>query len=211
MPTPHVNPDDFQSPLTQHPDFLNKLGLVTAEVSIMELRLAALLAKVSGLSHQLAEAIYFTPKAAIPRIDIVRNVCQIVHGKNTAAQTDHKKALDKATAAMGRRHQLIHSLFAANEDDIFLVTGADKGSRDATPLAKDHLDSLIRDIRIVNGLLHHLSMHRLTVFEPSAYKKIGSDPDQWIGPDGIVIVLQPGQTLEWHLERASRPVDERPD
>jgi hypothetical protein len=63
--------DNYRSPLERRPKFVKAIGMISIENSSLEVLLAELFAALLGIHGEFGILIYFTPKAAIPRLDMI--------------------------------------------------------------------------------------------------------------------------------------------
>jgi hypothetical protein len=62
------------SPLENHPQHVQAIGMLSVEIGVAELLLGKLLGALLGLAHDLGEIIYMTPKSYTGRLEILENV-----------------------------------------------------------------------------------------------------------------------------------------
>jgi len=95
----------------------------------LDLSLSVLLSALLDIPIRVAEAIYFTPKAAIARVDILANTVEAKFAfatshedpdirKQYEAELAHIRALVKRSkASIGKRHAVMHDLWGASGAD----------------------------------------------------------------------------------------------
>ncbi len=147
--------------MVKHPDHVHSIGMMTIEIAEMELHLARLLGRLIGQAVQVGEALYFTPKAAIPRIDFICNVAPLVLKKNPNKLKAVQALAETAKKLMGKRHNLIHNRFKVDGGAISTVR-YEKGvpTSEGIPIGK--LTKLVDDIRILNIKLIDLAEYGST-------------------------------------------------
>src|SRR5437762_8836446 len=101
-------PDKYRSPLERRPKFVKAIGMISIENSSLEVLLAALL----GIHGEFGILIYFTPKAAIPRLDMIDNVTEPSLAGNPELVAKIRAIVKRAKTAIGRRHDVMHTLWA---------------------------------------------------------------------------------------------------
>lgn len=140
----------FRSSLEAHPDYVNAIGMITIEVGNMELALDQLLARMLGVGPDISAALYFTPKGAMARVEMMLNVANIAYAKDAYSLSQVKNLLLRARTVMGKRHSIIHDTWSLTEDGSSVQRASNptkKGSTTPTPLKA--LTALIDDARRV--------------------------------------------------------------
>ncbi|MDH2352159.1 hypothetical protein QCM80_16010 [Bradyrhizobium sp. SSUT112] len=105
-------PDTYRSPLERRPKFVKAIGMISIENSSLEVLLAELLAALLGIHGEFGILIYFTPKAAIPRLDMIDNVTEPSLAGHPELAARIRAIVKRAKAAIGRRHDVMHTLWA---------------------------------------------------------------------------------------------------
>jgi hypothetical protein len=99
--------DGSPSRLTKYPDLVQAIGMLSIESSNLENALCFLLSSLLAIDFEVAQAIYFSPKGQMARMDMIRNVCAL------GAHTRHKKTIsiimERARKVFDRRHVLLHA------------------------------------------------------------------------------------------------------
>jgi hypothetical protein len=104
------------SALIQKPEHVHAIGMLTVEITHMERALAEMFTTIVGISFVLGETIYFTVNSGIARMDIVKNVAPLVLGQLPKDLQTVNKLIERAKAAMGKRHAVIHSFWMLSEN-----------------------------------------------------------------------------------------------
>jgi hypothetical protein len=139
----------YRSSLERRPKFVKAIGMISIENSSLEVLLAELLAALLGVHGDFGILIYFTPKAAIPRLDMIDNVTEpsLAHHPEVAAKI--RSVVKRAKAAIGKRHDVMHALWtladhpAGGVEQIFLP------SWNGGEVKLSTLDKLIADYRVL--------------------------------------------------------------
>lgn len=139
----------WQNPLVKRPDFVNAFGMMSIEIAEMERHLARLLGRLLNATPEIAEALYFTPKAAIPRIEFLENVAPITLANNEKKRTAIEKLATRAKALMGKRHDLVHNQFSLEGTQVVTFRYKD-GERQSRPVDLEEIERLVEDIRRLN-------------------------------------------------------------
>jgi hypothetical protein len=139
--------DKYRSPLERRPKFVKAIGMISIENSSLEVLLAELLAALLGIHGEYGILIYFTPRAAIPRLDMIANVIEPSLPKHPDLTVQLHTIIKRAKAAIGKRHDVMHALWTVADnpsegvEQIFLPSWNGGEVKLAT------LDKLIADYR----------------------------------------------------------------
>ncbi len=90
--------------------------MVSIENSSLEVLLAELLAALLGIHGEFGILIYFTPKAAIARIDMIDNVIEPSLGDHPELAAKIRSVVKRAKAVIGKRHDAMHALWTLTDD-----------------------------------------------------------------------------------------------
>jgi hypothetical protein len=103
-------PPTYQSPLERYPEYIQALGMISVELAILEWALARLLGALFRIPPSWAEAVYFASNSTIPRVNMLkRAVAAVCPSKDDEMRKDLDKFLGGCIAAMGKRHDKLHS------------------------------------------------------------------------------------------------------
>jgi len=112
------------SALEDYPEYVQAIGMISIELADLEVSLADLLAMILDVDTAVAQAIYFTPKAVIPRVEVLMNVNRALHpdeGLDKVEMKTIRKRLksvcDRAVAIMGKRNGLLHASWGVMGDE----------------------------------------------------------------------------------------------
>ncbi|MCS3731116.1 hypothetical protein [Bradyrhizobium betae] len=89
--------------------------MISIENSSLEVLFAELLAALLGVHGEFGILIYFTPKAAIARLDMIDNVIEPSLAGHSELIAEIRAILKRAKAAIGRRHDAMHTLWAFDD------------------------------------------------------------------------------------------------
>jgi len=151
---------EWRSVLMDHPDYVSAIGMISIENANLEIALADVLAAVLGTRAEVGRAIFFTPRAAILRVDILEAAAKSrlrpkkegdQFWENEPGKADALKRVlgivANAKSAIGRRHAVIHDAWGTDD-----ATG--DVTRESLPLSGaakveelSALNNLVRDIR----------------------------------------------------------------
>jgi hypothetical protein len=104
------------SALIDRPEHVHAIGMLTVEISNLERYLSDLFGAMLGIHALIAETIYFTPKAAMARMDVISNVASLCLQPFPKHLKAVNRIIERAKAAMGKRHRLIHDAWVLSED-----------------------------------------------------------------------------------------------
>ena len=90
------------SVMEDYPDYVCVIGMITIELGNLESSLADLLAEILGVDGEVAHSIYFTPKAVIPRVEVLTNVNTALH-PNEELDEEEMREIRKRLMAEGSR------------------------------------------------------------------------------------------------------------
>src|SRR5713101_7102693 len=141
-----MKPPQMTSILENHPDHVMAIGMITIEVGNMELAMGQLLARVLGLGPDIAQAIYFTPRDAIARLDMMINVAKFALAKDKLNLSNVTNLLLRAKTVMGKRHNIIHDNWAQSSDGaavMRMTMPLKEGAQNSKPVQLKTLTDLI--------------------------------------------------------------------
>lgn len=107
----------YQSPLEAYPEYVKAIGMISIENASLESVLGELLGALLGVHPHIGHTLYFTPRAAIARLELIENVLPLSIAPDEELTKRLKSVVKRARAAIGKRHEIIHSLWAENEFD----------------------------------------------------------------------------------------------
>jgi hypothetical protein len=105
----------YKSPLEKYPKYVKAIGMISIENASMESLLGELLGALLGIHLHIGHVLFFTPKAAIARLELLSNVVDLSLWDDKPLATRVTGVLKRAKAAIGKRHEIIHTLWAENE------------------------------------------------------------------------------------------------
>jgi len=117
MADPQIEWPDLSTYLVHFPKHVHAIGMMVVEMTGMEVMLGDLFGALLDLNHHEGHQIYFTPKAAIPRVDVLTNVVSCNSFDKFPTIRNGTEALAKrAKALMGKRHAVIHAHWVVSND-----------------------------------------------------------------------------------------------
>ena len=148
----------WKSTLEGRPEFVNAIGMISIENANLEAALADLLAGVLNVRDDVGRAIYFEPRAAILRIDILDAAAKSRFRpkqeedrfyENEAGKAEALKEVAdivrRAKSAVGRRHEVIHDAWGIDDDSGEVMRAAHPAEGHLEDI--NTLNVLIADIR----------------------------------------------------------------
>jgi hypothetical protein len=139
----------WTSAMVKHPEQVQALGMLAVEIAEMELRLSHLLGRLVRSTTKIGEALYFTPRANMLRLELITNIAPLVLQRNKPKLIAVQNVAKRAQTIMGKRHELIHNRFIVTGLGIETVR-YEKGIAKESPLDKNRLSRLVDDVRILN-------------------------------------------------------------
>jgi hypothetical protein len=199
----------WSSILARHPKHVQAIGMISIENANIDLALCWLLGAVLGVSGEVANAIYMTPKQAQTRLDIFRSVMR------AHLQPSHVKdppnviveLLDKtedffkrANTLSQKRHSVMHDVWGANESDEVV--------RDRLPI-KDFLNSgTVAPLPELQAIIHGM---RVLISEIQAItKKLQDERLQWLSRHSRELLAIKGAPIPGNTDNPKTGAPPRP-
>ena len=139
----------YRSPLEKHPKFVHAIGMITIENASLESMLAELLGATLGIHLEIGRALFFTPKAAIARVDLIENVASASLANHPDVLTKVRAITKRSKAVMGKRHKLIHSIWGVDEFETEEVFSISPLGLDGGEISLETLNDIVRDFRLL--------------------------------------------------------------
>jgi hypothetical protein len=118
MADPQIEWPDLSSHLIHFPAYVQAIGMMVVEMTSMEVMLGDMLAALLDLKNGEAHQIYFTPKAAIARIEVLANLVESdAFNDFPAIRKGTNSIVKRAKALMGKRHDVIHAHWYVRHDN----------------------------------------------------------------------------------------------
>jgi hypothetical protein len=170
---------DLDSLLKYYPDHVQEIGLITIEITNLEVMLGALLGALLNFQDNISHQIYFTPRAAIARLDVLVNVAQYPRfDEHPELRASVMAVAKKAKAVMGKRHDIIHAHWATSADGTMVGRlrppfGDDAAEHEIVPL--DALKKLVGDIRALVREARYAMDEAYAALQPEAWPQIRAE------------------------------------
>jgi hypothetical protein len=120
----------WESSLEQYPEHVHAIGMISIEHGNLELSLADLLAVTLNISRRLAHAIYFAPRAAALRLEILGAAAIARLAPHLKARPDSElekqkrealrkveRLIKRSYAHIQKRHDVIHDAWGIDRRD----------------------------------------------------------------------------------------------
>ena len=130
--------------MERYPKYVHALGMISIENSSLKSCLGELLGIILGIHPHIGHTLYFTPRAAIARLDLIENVINDLIGDDDALSKRVRAVVRRSKAAMGKRHAIVHSLWVGEEGPVARISFPDWGGDD---VSLKSLNALISDYR----------------------------------------------------------------
>lgn len=143
---PRIGP--YASPLEEHQEYVQAVGMLTIEIACLERMLANLLGAVLNVDMAIAEAIYLTPKSNMVRIEILANVAGAKLRFRPAVLATVNSIIKRSRGVIEKRHNIVHSEYRVHPEtgEIMICSLGGKG-RKLEPFPVQRINSAINDTR----------------------------------------------------------------
>jgi hypothetical protein len=113
------------SALERHPAYPKALGILSAEIGVLEMLLGELLGAVLGVAPHVGQIIYNSPQSYTGRLDILSNVISAVLRPEAAVTKRLIQFIKRTRARIQYRNTAMHSLWGIKKSDPSIVTRRD--------------------------------------------------------------------------------------
>jgi hypothetical protein len=144
-----------QSTLERHPEHVKAIGMISVELANIELHIATLLACLLDRHPRIGHAIYFAPRGAAARLDIVQAVADELKVDHPKLMKQTTSLLKRARTVMNKRHGYIHDVWGIIDESNIVLRGSlplHKKEGVIVPLAE--LKTVISDLRSLISDIH---------------------------------------------------------
>ena len=137
----------WHSVLEDHPDYVKAIGMISIENANVEMFFGSLLADILGTTRNVGQAIYWAPKSANPRLEILKATAEQVYKAfeqlpseevlDIAVAAEKQKAdtlqrilklIKRANSVIGRRHAIIHDVWGTDSKNNDVLQQPIKGA-----------------------------------------------------------------------------------
>jgi hypothetical protein len=96
------------SSLESKPEYVQAIGMVSIEISNLEIFLGEMLASLLHISPQFGRVIYLTPQSAFARLQILENVLHDSITPTHPSRSVIQDIIDRTRVVIGKRHEYTH-------------------------------------------------------------------------------------------------------
>jgi hypothetical protein len=153
-----ADPVPLNTVLVDHPEYLTAIGLITVEMSNLEIALGEMLGALLHIDRTISRTIYLTPQSAFGRFNVLENAVAVALTKGMDPRNKVERIIGKAKSYMGKRHKLVHDGWGRDKDTKeiyqlpFPVTGAPN-----IPRPINELKDLVLNIQALTGETRQLT------------------------------------------------------
>jgi hypothetical protein len=147
--------------IAHHPNYANKLGIVTAEWSALELHLCFLFQNLLGVDSQRAEAIFFTLTNNRARREVIASLAKILLSEEHELRNRVDRILRRVRNAATRRNEVAHGIWhfgEAQDSGSAIAFNREIGILTTSTVEVKILDQIISQIRVLRRDVHSLSI-----------------------------------------------------
>lgn len=110
------------SALERHPAYPKALGILSAEIGVLEMLLGELLGAILGIETHLGQVIYNSPQSYTGRLDIPANVISVTLKPTIPGTVRLNGFIKRTRARIQYRNTVMHSLWGIKQSDPSIVT-----------------------------------------------------------------------------------------
>jgi hypothetical protein len=140
----------FQSPLERRPRYARAIGMITIEITNLEIILGELLSVLLHIPPDIGRAVYLTPRASGARLDILataRDHALVEDGKPHRTVTS---IIKRARNIFTRRHVMVHNSWGLQNKRVRRLEVPWKPKDIGEPIKLGSINDLVRDIRALS-------------------------------------------------------------
>jgi hypothetical protein len=150
-----TKPSKQGSTLQEFPDHVRAIGMISIENGNLEDAMGALFSRVIMVNLRVGLSVYMTPKAAIPRIEILENAAKTVFRDRGADEQKERLAgalknvlniCGRAKSLVGKRHRIVHDGWGVDHETREVQRFA-PGSWKGEQVSLSELEVIIKDYR----------------------------------------------------------------
>ena len=176
----------WESSLEAYPDHVRAIGMISIENANLELWLADLMGAALNISKRLAHAIYFAPRAAALRLDILEAAVKerlaprkkadpagTLERQKREALAKIERIVKRSRAHVQKRHDVIHDAWGVDHEapgsPVLRNRIKDAGFAEADVAPIEQLEDLVRSFRLlisdVDVLVSEIRKHPPTLVD----------------------------------------------
>jgi hypothetical protein len=146
--------------IASHPDYAEKLGIITAEWSALEWSLCSLFAAMLGVDEDRAEAVFFTLTNNRSRREVVASLAKVLFAEGADLRNRTDRILRRTRNAASRRNSLAHGIWTFGEgpeSGSSLALHRETGILTSVPVEPKSLDQVISQLRNLREDMYYLT------------------------------------------------------
>lgn len=147
--------------IARHPDYAEKLGVITAEWAALEWGLCSLFGTMLGVDRDRAEAVFFALTNNRSRREVVASLAKVLFTEGTELRNRIDRILRRTRNAASRRNSLAHGIWTfgeAPDSGSSLALHRDTGILTSFQIELKSLDQVISQLRCLREDTHHLTI-----------------------------------------------------
>jgi hypothetical protein len=151
--------------------------MVSIEMANLDMVLADLLGVLLNRSQEVASAIYFSPRAATVRLQIISDVAAVMSERHASETRLARHMCDRARKIIDKRHAYIHHAWGVSKENGEVGLGAmplrDKSFR---PIPIEDLEQVVSDLRtLIEEIRNSLGKIHSGIWTPPSSSKIAPE------------------------------------
>lgn len=151
--------EDWKSTLDNQPEHLRLIGLISVEMSNLEIWLADVFCDVCAGKPTIMQAVYFAPRAAMLRVDMLIDAAKAAMAlkEEEFREIDLLRAValgSRAKRLLEKRNKIMHGAWSVVPETKEVHLERAQGSKrreESKPFTTEELRGLVRDIRLLIG------------------------------------------------------------
>ena len=113
------------SALERHPAYPKALGILSAEIGVLEMLLGELLGAILGIETHVGQVIYNSPQSYSGRLDILGNVISVILNEKAEGTKKLNGFIKRTRKRIQYRNTAMHSVWGIQESDPNIVSRRD--------------------------------------------------------------------------------------
>jgi hypothetical protein len=147
--------------IARHPDYAEKLGIITAEWSALEWGLCSMFGTMLGVDRDRAEAVFFALTNNRSRREVVASLAKVLFAEGSDLRGRIDRILRRVRNAASRRNSLAHGIWIFGDEPgsgSSLAIHRDTGILTSFQMELKVLDQVISQLRSLREDVHHLTV-----------------------------------------------------
>jgi hypothetical protein len=145
--------------IARHPDYAERLGIITAEWSALEWGLCDLFGTMLGVDRERSEAVFFALTNNRGRREVVASLAKVLFAEGAELRNRTDRILRRMRNAASRRNSLAHGIWTFGEPPdagSSLALDRETGILTSSKVELKSLDQAIAQMRDLRQDMHHL-------------------------------------------------------